>query len=76
MTGAAVIPVFILLSRFWPLSIAGAFQNKDMRVVDKTVGDRCGHRGAINYFFPISKRQIRSNNRWFYLMPVADDMEE
>ena len=76
MMGAVGVPIFFLLSRFWSLSITGSLQYQDMGVVNKPVGDRRGNSGAIKEFTPVAKRQVGSNNRWFYLMPLADDLEE
>ena len=76
MKGAARVPLFFLLSRFGPLSITGSFQDKDMRVVNQTVGDRCGHGGAVKYLAPVGKRQVGRDNRRFDLVPLADYLEE
>ena len=51
--------IFLTSASSHPLSIAWSLQDKDMRVVDQTVGDRCSHSGGIKYFSPIGKRQIR-----------------
>jgi len=48
----------------------------NLGVVDESVGDRCGHIGAVKYFPPIGKGQIRCDNGGFALVPLADDLEE
>ena len=45
---------------FVPLSIAFALQNENLGVIDKTVGDRGGHSGAVKDIPPLRKRQICS----------------
>jgi len=64
------------IGRFRPLSIAGSFQNEDLRVVDKTVGNGCGNRGGVKYFPPVGKRQIGRNGGGPDFMPLADHLEE
>jgi hypothetical protein len=41
-----------------PLSITGALQDEDLRVIDEPVGDGGGHRGGVKDFPPVSERQV------------------
>ena len=36
-------------------SIAGSSEDKDLRVVDETVGNRCGHSGRVEHLSPFSE---------------------
>jgi hypothetical protein len=69
-------PYLFLLSRIGSLSIAFSLQNENLGVIDKPVGDRGGHSGAVEDISPLRKRQIGCDNRGFHFMPVADDLEE
>ncbi len=69
-------PYLLLISLFVSLSIAFALQNENLGVIDKTVGDRGGHSGAVKDIPPLRKRQICSYHCGVQFMPVADDLEE
>src|SRR3989339_1457372 len=56
--------------------MVGSFQNDDSRVVDKPIGDGRGYSGAVEDFSPIGKRKVRCDDRRFFFVPGADDLEE
>ena len=61
---------------FSPLSITGALQDKDLRVVNEPVGNGRGNRSGVKDLPPVGKRQVGGDNTRFILMPLADDLEE
>jgi hypothetical protein len=69
-------PYLLLFSLFVPLSIAFSLQDENLGVIDKPVGDRGGHSGAVKDIPPLSKRQICRYHCRLQFMPVTDDLEE
>jgi hypothetical protein len=61
---------------FFPLSIAWSLQDKDFRVVNKAVGDRCGDSSVIKYFSPLGKGPIGRYDGGPFLVPCTDNLEE
>jgi hypothetical protein len=45
----------IHLRLFWFSSITGSSENKDLRVVNEAVGNRCGHSGGVKHLSPVSE---------------------
>ncbi len=77
MKGAVVVPLFVFTQLgFFPLSIAWSLHDKDFRVVNQTVCDRCGYSGAIKYFSPLGKRPIGRYDGGPFLVPCTDNLEE
>ncbi len=77
MKGAVVVPLFVFTQPgFFPLSIAWSLHDKDFRVVNQTVGDRCSYSGAIKYFSPLGKRPIGRYDGGPFLVPYTDNLEE
>ena len=72
--GGALICIYS--AWFIPLSIAWSLQDKDFRVVNQTVGDRCGYSGAIKYFSPLGKRPVGRYDGGPFLVPCTDNLEE
>jgi hypothetical protein len=60
--------------RFFP--IAFSFHDKDLRVVDEPVGNRCGNGCAVKNVSPSGERQICCDHGGSFFMPGADDLEE
>jgi len=59
--------VALSTSVFLPLfsRIACTLQDKDIRVVLQSEGDRCGHSGGIEHHSPVSERQIHNQHGGF-----------
>ncbi len=69
----------VFYSGFWLLlfsSIACASEDKDLRVVNEAVSNRCGYSGGVEHFSPVCEGQVRCNQRGLCLVPCADDLEE
>jgi len=44
-------------------SITFPSKDKDLRVVNEPVSDRCGHRGGVEHLSPLSEGQVGSQQR-------------
>jgi len=58
------------------LPIALSLHDKDLRVVDKTVGYGSGHSGAVKDVSPLCEWQIGRYDGGLLLMSGADDLEK
>ncbi len=65
--GVVGCPYLCLFSWIVLLSIAFSLQDEYLGVMNKSVGDRCGHCSAVKDIPPLSKRQIGYDNRRFQL---------
>ena len=52
---AAPIVIGVQVRLFWFSSIAGSSEDKDLRVVNEAVSNRCGHRGGVEHLSPVSE---------------------
>ena len=59
-----------------PLSITFSLHDKDFRVVNESVGNRCGHRGTVKNLSPFSKGQVCRYDCRLPLMPCTDNLEK
>ena len=57
-------------------SIAFSFKDKNLRVVNESVSNRCGNSGSVKDVSPFGKRQICRDDGRLFFMPGADDLEE
>ena len=76
MKGAAGVPLSVAIQPIYSSFDSFFLQNENLGVIDKPVGDRGGHSGAVKDIPPLSKRQICSYHCRLQFMPVADDLEE
>ena len=49
------IDIEIQIRLFWFSSIAGSSEDKDLRVVNEAVSNRCGHSGGVEHLSPVSE---------------------
>lgn len=52
---AAPIVIGVQVRLFWFSSITGSSEDKDLRVVNEAVSNRCGHRGGVEHLSPVSE---------------------
>ena len=70
----ALLVFFVVL--FCPLSITCSLHDKDFRVVNESVSNRCGHSGTVKYLSPFRKGQVCRYNTRLPFMPCTDNLEE
>ncbi len=59
-----------------PLSITFSLHDKNFRVVNESVSNRCGHSGTVKNLSPFRKGQVCRYDGRLPLMPCADNLEK